>query len=143
MAELSGRRVLVLGAETAVGRAVAVALAEAGAEVAIVAATATTEAEFAVNSALNELWALDRRGLALAIDASDAAQVRGAVERAERELGRLDGAAVVAREGGAVAVDALREALGGRPVVVVEAGASAEDAVTLVSASLPSHPPAQ
>jgi NAD(P)-dependent dehydrogenase (short-subunit alcohol dehydrogenase family) len=111
-------------------------LAEAGAEVAIVAATATTEAEFAVNSALNELWALGRRGLALTIDASDASQVLAAVERAERELGRLDAAAVVAPEGAAVALDALREALDGRPVLVAPAGASAEEVVGLVSEQL-------
>jgi NAD(P)-dependent dehydrogenase (short-subunit alcohol dehydrogenase family) len=131
MEDLAGKRALVLGGETAVGRAVAVGLAEAGAEVAIVAATATTEAEFAVNSALNELWALDRQGLALAIDASDPAQVRAAVERAERELGRLDLAAVVA-EGAAVAIDALCGALDGRPVAVVPAAASAEEAVRAV-----------
>ena len=78
-----GKRVLVIGGETAVGRALAVGLAEAGADVAIASLSKDTKAEFAVNSALNELWAIGRRGVALAIDASDAAQVRGAVARAD------------------------------------------------------------
>jgi len=122
-------RLLVVGGETPLGRAVAVALAEAGAEVAIASLAPTTEAEFAVNSALNELWAMGRRGLALPVDASDAAQLRAAVERAERELGRLDGAAVIAAEGAATAVDALRTALPGRAITVLPSGTLPEDAL--------------
>ena len=117
--ELTGKRVLVLGGETALGRALAVGLAERGADVAIASLTTDTKAEFAINSALNELWALGRRGVALPIDASDVAQVRDAVARAERELGRLDLAAVAVGETKA-ALDVLREALEGREVVVVE-----------------------
>jgi len=117
--ELTGKRVLVLGGETALGRALAVGLAEPGADVAIASLTTDTKAEFAINSALNELWALGRRGVALPIDASDVAQVRDAVARAERELGRLDLAAVAVGETKA-ALDVLREALEGRDVVVVE-----------------------
>jgi NAD(P)-dependent dehydrogenase (short-subunit alcohol dehydrogenase family) len=132
---VAGKRILLLGGETAVGGALAVGLAEAGADVAIATLVATTEAEFAINSALNELWALDRRGLALAIHASDPGQVREAVERSERQLGRLDLATVSAPEG-AVAIDALRAALAGRPVVVVSAGASAEEALGAVTDAL-------
>ena len=73
----------MIGGETAVGRALAVGLAEAGADVAIASLSKDTKAEFAINSALNELWAIGRRGVALAIDASDAAQVREAVARAD------------------------------------------------------------
>jgi NAD(P)-dependent dehydrogenase (short-subunit alcohol dehydrogenase family) len=117
---VQGKRVLVIGGETAVGRALAVGLAEAGADVAIASLSKNTKAEFAINSALNELWALGRRGVALAIDASDAAQVRDAIERAERELATLDDTVVV---GDTVA----REALEGRRVteVAVDADAAA------------------
>ena len=116
--DLARKRVLVVGGETALGRTVVIGLAEAGADVAIVSLSPDTKAEFAINSALNELWALRRKGLALAIDASDAEQVRDAVERAERELGRLDLAAVVTPDGTA-AVDALTSAMAERSVVTL------------------------
>ena len=137
-ASLDGRRVLVVGGESALGRALAVGLAEAGADVAIASLSPDTKAEFAINSALNELWALGRRGLALVIDASDAAQVRDAVARAERELGRLDLAVAVvapvraADERATLAFDALREALAGRPAVVLATDADAAEALRQV-----------
>ena len=56
--DLRGKRVFVVGGETALGRAVVIGLAEAGADVAIVSLSPDTKAEFAINSALNELWAL-------------------------------------------------------------------------------------
>ena len=117
-----GKRVLVIGGEMAAGRAIAVGLAEAGADVAIASLSNDTQAEFAINSALNELWALGRRGLALAIDASDAAQLRDALARAEAELGGVDAAVVV---GDAIA----RDALAGRTVIDVAADADAREAV--------------
>jgi len=123
------RRVLVIGGETAVGRALAVGLAEAGADVAIASLSKDTQAEFAINSALNELWAVGRRGVALAIDASDAAQVRGAVAHAEAELGGLDAVVVV---GETVA----RETLEGRKVIEVAAGADAGEAVRLAGEAI-------
>ena len=123
--DLAGKRVLVVGGETVLGRAVVIGLAEAGADVAIVSLSLDTKAEFAINSALNELWALRRNGLALAIDATDAGQVRDAVERADRELGRLDLAAV-ASGAGTVAIEALETAMAERSVVALppEVGAS-------------------
>jgi NAD(P)-dependent dehydrogenase (short-subunit alcohol dehydrogenase family) len=84
------KRALVIGGETPLGRAIAVGLAEAGADVAIASLTPDKQAEFAINSALNELWAIGRKGVALPIDASDAAQVTDAVAKAEAELGALD-----------------------------------------------------
>ena len=131
--DLHGKRVLVVGGETALGRALAVGLAEAGADVAIASLSPDTKAEFAVNSALNELWALGRQGLALAIDATDAAQVRDAVGRAERELGRLDLATAVAPdEGAGLALSALRSALAERPMVVLAPDADAAGALRQV-----------
>lgn len=92
--DLSGKAGLVVGAATPVGRAIAVGLAEAGANLALTSLSRTTAEEFAVNSALNELWAMGRRGLALAIDVTSEAEVEQAVERARSELGRLDLAVV-------------------------------------------------
>jgi NAD(P)-dependent dehydrogenase (short-subunit alcohol dehydrogenase family) len=43
-----------------------------------------------VNSAVNEVWALGRKGFAATIDVADAAQVEAIVHRAADELGRLD-----------------------------------------------------
>ena len=129
---LDGKRVLIVGGESELGRALAVGLADAGADVAIASLSPESKAEFAINSALNELWALGRQGLALAIDASDAAQVRDAVARAERELGRLDLAAAVEQNEGALALDALRAALAERPVVVLAAAAEAAEALRQV-----------
>ncbi len=117
-----GKLVLVIGGETAVGRALTIGLAEAGADVAIASLSKDTKAEFAINSALNELWALGRLGVALAIDASDAAQVREAIARAEAELGRLDVVIVV---GDGVATEALE----GRHVIEVAADADASEAL--------------
>jgi hypothetical protein len=133
-ADLAGRRVLVVGGETPAGRALAVGLAEGGCEVALATLTNTQASDFAVNSALNELWAMSRKGLALVIDASDGEQLRRAVARAEGDLGRLDAAAVLREEG--VALEALRSALGGRPVVVLAEDVSRSEAVAAVAAAL-------
>ena len=133
--DLDGKRVLVVGGETALGRTVVIGLAEAGVDVAIVSLSPDTNAEFAINSALNELWALQRKGLAVAIDATDAEQLRGAVERADQELGRLDLAAVVAPEGTA-AVEALEMAMAERSVVALPPEADASEALEEISRRL-------
>ncbi len=131
MANFSGKRVLVVGGETTLGRAVAVGLAEAGADVAIASLTSETPAEFAINSALNELWALGRRGVALAIDAASAGDLVEAMMTAELELGPLD-LVVVASEGAPVALEALE----GRKVVEVASGSGASEALAAVAAAL-------
>lgn len=136
--DLQGKRILVVGGETAQGRTLAAALAERGADVAIASLTASTEAEFAINSAVNELWALDRKGLALPIDASDAGALRDAVARAERELGRLDVIVAIADQG--IALEELYVVLGkvlsGRKVVTVTDAVTVDDALRLVTAHL-------
>jgi len=53
--DLTGKRVLILGAETEIGRAVTTAVAEAGASVAAVAATSDAEAAFAVQRLAREM----------------------------------------------------------------------------------------
>src|SRR3989304_217205 len=87
---LSGRCALVIGASNPLGRAIAVALAEAGADVAVSTTTHSQREEVAANSCANEVWALDRKGFAQAIDAASEPDVRALVERAVAELGRLD-----------------------------------------------------
>ena len=88
--ELSGKVALVVGGSTALGRAVGVALAEAGADVAFTTLAVNRQEEVAANSAVNEVWALGRKGFAVAIDATDPVQVEATVRRAADELGRLD-----------------------------------------------------
>ena len=131
---LLGKRILVLGGETPLGRALAVGLAERGAGVAIASFTSATEAGFAINSALNELWALGRAGLALTIDASDAAQLRDAVARAERDLGRMDAAATV--DPSRTDLGTLRAALPGRHVIELRTSASVDEALDVVARQL-------
>ena len=129
--DLLGKRILVLGGETPLGRALAVGLAERGADVAIASLTSATEADFAINSALNEIWALGRAGLALTIDASDAAQLRDAVARAERDLGRLDAAATV--DPSRTDLGTLRAALPARAVIEIRPSASVDEALKVVA----------
>jgi NAD(P)-dependent dehydrogenase (short-subunit alcohol dehydrogenase family) len=133
MADLSGKRVLIIGGETKLGRAIVVGLAERGADVAICSLTPDTKAEFAINSALNELWAIGRKGHALAIDASDADRVRSAVARFEQELGRLDLAIVTVDS---VAIDALVGALPGRNLEEVDLETPPDVAVARIASRL-------
>lgn len=87
---LGGKAALVIGASGPLGRAAAVALAEAGADVAAATTTKSQREEVAANSCTNEVWALNRRGFAQAIDAASEAEVQTLVERTVAELGRLD-----------------------------------------------------
>ena len=87
---LTAKRVLVLGAETEVGRAVTTAAAEAGASVAAVAATADAEAAFAVQRLARRLSSSERKVISQAIDATNEAAVRVMVRRVSKELGGLD-----------------------------------------------------
>jgi NAD(P)-dependent dehydrogenase (short-subunit alcohol dehydrogenase family) len=87
---LAGKAALVIGASNPLGRAAAVALAEAGADVGVATTTRSQREEVAANSCANEIWALDRKGFAQAIDAADERDVDSLVERAMSELGRLD-----------------------------------------------------
>jgi NAD(P)-dependent dehydrogenase (short-subunit alcohol dehydrogenase family) len=87
---LRDRRALVIGASNPTGRAIAVALAEAGADVAVATTTPAQREEVAANSCSNEMWALDRKSFAQAIDAADEAGVDALVARTVAELGGLD-----------------------------------------------------
>jgi len=87
---LAGKRVLILGAETEIGRAVTTAAAEAGANVAAVAATSDAEAAFAVQRLARRLSSAGRKVIAQAIDATNEAAVRVMVRQVSKELGGLD-----------------------------------------------------
>jgi NADP-dependent 3-hydroxy acid dehydrogenase YdfG len=90
---LEGRRVLVTGASSGIGAAVARAAADAGARVALLARRQEVLAELAAE--------LD--GVALVADVTDLAAVTEAVDRAAEELGGLDAvvtAAGLVRPGG-------------------------------------------
>jgi NAD(P)-dependent dehydrogenase (short-subunit alcohol dehydrogenase family) len=87
---LTGKRVLILGAETDVGRAVTAAVAEAGASVAAVAATSDADAAFAVQRLARRLSSGERKAIAQAIDGTNEAAVRVMVRQVSKELGGLD-----------------------------------------------------
>jgi NAD(P)-dependent dehydrogenase (short-subunit alcohol dehydrogenase family) len=87
---LAGKSALVIGASNPLGRAAAVALAEAGADVGVATTTRSPREEVVANSCANEIWALNRKGFAQALDAADESDVESLVERAVSELGRLD-----------------------------------------------------
>lgn len=86
--ELARRNALVYGIERPAGRKAAIALAGAGADVALVTLTEETPAEFAANSAANEFWALDRRGIVLTSDGRETT-FREAIADATAELGPI------------------------------------------------------
>ena len=94
---LNGKRVLILGAETEIGRAVTIAVAEVGASVAAVAAASDAEAAFAVQRLARGLSA-ERKVIAQAIDATNEAAVRVMVRQVSKELGGLDAVVLVTTE---------------------------------------------
>ena len=83
------KRVLLLGAETDLGRAAAEALAESGARLALVSSTAEAEAAFRVQRLSRKLGATSQ-----AIDATNDAAIRVMVRQVAKELGGLDAAVV-------------------------------------------------
>jgi NAD(P)-dependent dehydrogenase (short-subunit alcohol dehydrogenase family) len=87
---LEGKNAIVIGASGVLGRAAAVALAEAGANVGVTTTIRSKREEVVANSCANEVWALNRKGFAEAIDAADESDVRSAVRRTVSEFGSLD-----------------------------------------------------
>jgi 3-oxoacyl-[acyl-carrier protein] reductase len=98
-ADLRGQVALVTGAARGIGRACAAALARAGADVAAADLLPVDETTVLVGRQ-------GRRGLGLRLDVTVAADVRDAVGRVARELGRLD---VLVTSAGVVHRDALEE----------------------------------
>jgi 3-hydroxybutyrate dehydrogenase len=83
--DYTGRSVLVTGAASGIGRAIAEAYAQAGASVAILDLNGAAAAE-----AAQALAGSNRPALGLACDVSDEDQVARAIKRAIAEFGRLD-----------------------------------------------------
>jgi NAD(P)-dependent dehydrogenase (short-subunit alcohol dehydrogenase family) len=83
--DLSGRRVLVVGASSGVGRAVAEVAARAGAKVALAARRRER-----LDEAAAALTSEGHSALALACDVTDEAECRGAVGQAIERLGGLE-----------------------------------------------------
>jgi 2-deoxy-D-gluconate 3-dehydrogenase len=82
---LAGRVAIVTGASRGLGRAMALALAGAGADVAV---AARSKADLDETAALVERSG--RRAVAVPTDVTSYAEVEALVERAKRELGRID-----------------------------------------------------
>ena len=87
MPRLSSKRVLLLGAETDLGRDTADALHLAGALLALVSSSPAAESAFAVQRLARRLGAI-----AQAIDATNEAAVRVMVRQLGKELGGIDSA---------------------------------------------------
>jgi NAD(P)-dependent dehydrogenase (short-subunit alcohol dehydrogenase family) len=96
---LSGKRVLILGAETDLGRAIATALTDAGATVALVAAAPDAEAAFAVQRLARRLAAPEHKIVSQAIDATNRTAVRVMMRQIAKATGGLH-AAVLAADAG-------------------------------------------
>ncbi|MCH7810093.1 MAG: SDR family NAD(P)-dependent oxidoreductase, partial [Chloroflexi bacterium] len=80
------KRVIILGAETALGRECAQALAEAGATLALVASTVDADAAFSAQRLARRLGA----AMSQAIDASNLMALRVMVRQIGKSLGGLD-----------------------------------------------------
>ena len=109
--DLSGKRVLVLGAESEIGREVASALAGVGARVAVVASTAGADAAFAVQRLARRLAGGGGSLPAQAIDATNEMAVRVMVRQVAKQMGGLDAvvfAADLGEQTAAVGALALR-----------------------------------
>lgn len=83
---LNGRRVLLVGAETELGGAIAQALAEAGATVALVATRNDAETAFAVKRLARRIGA----AVSQAIDGANDMAVRVMIRQVGKQVGGLD-----------------------------------------------------
>ena len=98
--ELQGRVAVVTGAGRGIGRAIALDLARAGADVGVGLRDVTGD-----NGVLDQITALGRRAVPLAMDVTDLAASRAAIDRAVGELGGLD--VLVNNAGGSIRGTAL------------------------------------
>ena len=97
---LSGRVAVVTGAARGLGRAIALDLARAGADIGVGLRDPDRD-----GGLVDEIRALGRRPLPLAMDVTDLVASRAALDRGVRELGSLD--ILVNNAGGSIMGDAL------------------------------------
>jgi len=83
---LEGKVAIVTGGGRNIGREICLVLAENGCDVVVNVRTNQGEGQ----AVADEVTALGRRAIAIAADVADASAVRSMVERAARELGRID-----------------------------------------------------
>ncbi|MCV0398041.1 MAG: 3-oxoacyl-ACP reductase FabG [Rhizobiaceae bacterium] len=86
MSRLKGKVALVTGGSRGIGAAIAMRLAEEGADVALTYARSADKAE----AVLAQIKAVDRKGIAIAADNTEAQAVVDAVEKTVAAFGRLD-----------------------------------------------------
>src|SRR5438045_619148 len=81
---LADRVALITGAGRGIGRALAIEFAKQGAAIA-----ATARSTYEINETVDQITRTAARAIAIQMDVTDAEAVRDAVERVERELGRV------------------------------------------------------
>ncbi len=84
--ELNGKRALVMGGASGIGKATSLALAKAGADVVLTYFSSNTEA----NEVVAEIRAMGRRAQAIKADVSDAAVAERVYAEAEGSIGEID-----------------------------------------------------
>lgn len=88
--DLSGRTGLVIGGGSAVGRAIALALAEAGAHVAVATATTAGDEVMAARRTRRAIEALGRHSTEYAFDTTLGQNVQVSTRQVSKEMGGLD-----------------------------------------------------
>lgn len=139
---LSGKRILLIGAETSLGAELAAALGQAGASLAIVTAANDPATAFAVKRLARKAGAI----VAQAIDATNEMAVRVMVRQVSKQLGGLDAVVFCGPEDGRIRALALRfgqkelSRFGGG-VLVDAQGRTATQAFAELAAALAASPP--
>ena len=88
--DLSGKRALVVGAASGVGRAIALALAEAGAELALATVTTAAEETLALRKTARAVRDMGRTAIERSVDASSGQGAQVMVRQVAKELGGID-----------------------------------------------------
>lgn len=96
--DLTGAWAAVLGANDAMGAAVALALAQAGADVAMTSTTGDAEEAFSLRPLRRRIEALGRRAIADIADLGNGSSVQIALRQISKQTGRIDTVVVAPRE---------------------------------------------
>jgi NAD(P)-dependent dehydrogenase (short-subunit alcohol dehydrogenase family) len=108
--ELSGRKVVVLGANDPVAAAVARAFAQAGADVAVTSTSGDPEEAFALRPLRRAIEASGRQAIADIADLGNGASVQIAVRQIAKQLGRLDVVVITSSAPAEKAVERMTDA---------------------------------